>query len=180
MHGLLPLTTLEYDLQQALVDELLAESHDSVPDFAALTQNIDNSFSSIQRCTDSKDVPKQVVDDAQKAWLQARPSVRRLIEQVHAQHLSGAVASLNTRTELERAIQDISSARVSLSGVLKARYERAAAQRTSQLHWLMWSWLITLTVAGVLIVIFLRSLLRPLPTCRPTHRGRSRWRARGR
>jgi diguanylate cyclase (GGDEF)-like protein len=69
---------------------------------------------------------------------------------------------LNTRTELERAIQDISSARASLSGVLKARYEKAAAQRKSQLHWLMWSWLITLTAAGLLVVIFLRSLLRPL------------------
>lgn len=162
VHGLLPLTTLEHYLQQALVDELLAESHDSVPDFAVLTRNVDNSFSSIQLGTDSEDVPKQVLDDAQKAWMQARPSVRRLVEQVHAQHLSGAVASLDARTELERAIQDISSARVSLSGVLKARYEHAAAQRTSQLHWLMWSWLITLAVAGVLIVIFLRSLLRPL------------------
>ncbi|TAL86930.1 MAG: sensor domain-containing diguanylate cyclase [Rhodanobacter sp.] len=162
VHGLLPLSTLEYYLQQALVDELLAESHDSVPDFAALTQSIDSSFSSIQLGPDSKDVPKGDLDDAQKTWLQARPSVRRLIEQVHAQHLSGAVASLNTRTELERAIRDIASARVSLSGALKARYEAAAAQRTSQLHWLMWSWLITLTVAGVLIVIFLRSLLRPL------------------
>ncbi|MHB1058829.1 MAG: GGDEF domain-containing protein [Rhodanobacter sp.] len=162
VHGLLPLTTLEHYLQQALVDELLAESHDSVPDFAALTQNVDNSFSNIQLGTNSQDVPKQVLDDAQKAWVQARPSVRRLVEQVHAQHLSGAVASLDTRTELERAIQDISSARASLSGALKARYEHAAAQRTSQLHWLMWSWLITLAVAGVLIVIFLRSLLRPL------------------
>lgn len=162
VHGLLPLTTLEYYLQQALVDELLAESHDSVPDFAALTQNVDNSFSNIQLGSNSTDVPKQVLDDAQNAWVQARPAVRRLIEQVHARHAGGDVVDLNTRTELERAIRDISSARISLSGVLKARYEKAAAQRTSQLHWLMWSWLITLAVAGVLVVIFLRSLLRPL------------------
>jgi diguanylate cyclase (GGDEF)-like protein len=162
VHGLLPLGTLEYYLQQALVDELLAESNDSVPDFAALTQSVDNSFSSVQVGMDSKDVPKGVLDDAQKAWVQARPSVRRLIEQVHAQHVSGAAANLSTRTELERAIRDISSARASLSGVLKARYEEAAAQRKSQLHWLMWSWLITLSVAGLLVVIFLRSLLRPL------------------
>lgn len=162
VHGLVPLGTLEYYLQQALVDELLAESNDSVPDFAALTQNVDNSFSSIRVGMDDKDMPKGVMDDAQKAWLQARPSVRRLIEQVHAQHSMGTLAGLNTRTELERAIQDISSARASLSGVLKARYEKAAAQRKSQLHWLMWSWLITLTAAGLLVVIFLRSLLRPL------------------
>jgi len=162
VHGLLPLGTLEYYLQQALVDELLAESNDSVPDFAALTQNVDNSFSSIRLGMDGKDVPEGILHDAQNAWVQARPSVRRLIEQVHAQHMSGAVASLNTRTELERAIRDISSARASLSSVLKARYEKAAAQRKSQLHWLMWSWLITLTVAGLLVVVFLRSLLRPL------------------
>jgi diguanylate cyclase (GGDEF)-like protein len=162
VHGLVPLGTLEYYLQQALVDELLAESNDSVPDFAALTQNVDNSFSSIRVGMDNKDMPTGVVDDAQKAWLQARPSVRRLIEKVHAKHSIGTVASLNTRTELERAIGDISSARASLSGVLKARYEKAAAQRKSQLHWLMWSWLITLTAAASLVVIFLRSLLRPL------------------
>ncbi|NMW23511.1 diguanylate cyclase [Rhodanobacter denitrificans] len=162
VHGLLPLGTLEYYLQQALVDELLAESNDSVPDFATLTQNVDNSFSSVRLGLDSKDVPEEVLDDAQKAWVQARPSVRRLVEQVRARHLSGAVASLNTRTELERAIRDVSSARARLSGVLEARYEKAAAQRKSQLHWLVWSWLITLTVAGLLVVIFLRSLLLPL------------------
>lgn len=162
VHGLLPLTTLEHYLQQALVDELLAESRDSVPDFAGLTQNVDNSFSSIQLGTNSKDVPKQFIDDAQKAWVEARPSIRRLVEQVRAQHFSGAVTSADTRTELERAIKDISSARESLSDALKTRYENSAAQRSRQLHWLMWSWLITLTVAAVLIVIFLRSLLRPL------------------
>lgn len=162
INGLLPLGTLEYYLQQALVDELLAESNDSVPDFAALTRNIDDSFSAIHVGMDVKDVPKGALDDAQDAWVQARPSVRRLIEQVHARHASGAVASLNTRTELERAIRDVSGARASLSGVLKARYEHAAAQRKSQLHWLMGIWLITLTVAGLLVVVFLRSLLRPL------------------
>lgn len=159
VHGLIPLTTLEYYLQQALVDELLAESNDSVPDFAALTQNVDNSFSSIQL---GADVPKQIVNDAQKAWLQARPSVRRLVERVHAQHSGNAAAGLGARAELEQAIRDISSARVAMSGVLKARYEKAAALRSTQLRWLVWSWLITLVVAGVLIVMFLHSLLRPL------------------
>ena len=162
VHGLLPLTTLEYYLQQALVDELLAESNDAVPDFAALTQNVDNSFSNIHIGSNSKDLPEAALEDAQKAWLEARPSVRRLVEQVHSQHLSDVATSVNTRMELERAIRDISSARVALSNVLRARYEQAGAQRRSQLHWLMWSWLVTLTVAGLLAVVFLRSLLRPL------------------
>jgi len=162
IHGLLPLTTLEYYLQQALVDELLAESNDSVPDFAGLTQNIDKSFSSIGVGMDAKDVPKNVLEDAQKSWLQARPAVRRLVQQVHARHVSDAAATLHTRAELEQAIRDVSSARMSLSNVLRIRYERAAAQRKSQLHWLMWIWVVTLAVAALLAMVFLRSLLRPL------------------
>lgn len=162
VHGLIPLTTLEYYLQQALVDELLAESNDSVPDFAGLTRNIDNSFSSIGVGMDSKDVPQAVLEDAQKSWLQARPTVRRLVEQVHTQHISDTATNVHTRAELEQAIHDISSARVSLSNVLRVRYEKAAAQRKSQLHWLMWSWVFTLTVAALLAMVFLRSLLQPL------------------
>jgi len=162
VHGLIPLTTLEYYLQQALVDELLAESNDSVPGFAGLTRNIDNSFSSIGVGMDGKDVPRAVLEDAQKSWLLARPAVRRLVEQVHTQHISDTAANLHTRAELEQAIHDISNARQSLSSLLKARYEQAAAQRKSQLHWLMWSWVLTLTAAALLAMVFLRSLLRPL------------------
>ncbi|MDW2981454.1 MAG: hypothetical protein WBG81_11230 [Rhodanobacter sp.] len=61
VNGLLPLGTLEYYLQQALVDELLAESNDSVPDFAALTRNIDDSFSAIHVGMDVKDVPRDAL-----------------------------------------------------------------------------------------------------------------------
>ncbi len=159
VHGLVPLATLEYYLQQALVDELLAESHDSVPDFATLAQNVDTSFSSIQS---GAEVPKQVVDDAQKAWVQARPSVRRLVERVHKRNFDGTASNVSTRTELELAVRDISAARVNLSRALQTRYENAAVQRSTQLHWLIWSWLITLAVAGVLIMFFLHSLLRPI------------------
>ncbi len=162
IHGLIPLTTLEYYLQQALVDELLAESNESVPGFAGLTQNIDKSFSSIGVGMDSKDVPEDVLEDAQKSWLQARPAVRRLVQQVHTQHVGDAGTSLHTRAELEQATRDISSARVSLSNVLRVRYEKAATQRKNQLHWLMWIWVVTLTAAALLAMVFLRSLLRPL------------------
>lgn len=170
VHGLIPLTTLEYYLQQALVDELLAESNDSVPGFAGLTRNIDNSFSSIGVGMDGKDVPRAVLEDAQKSWLLARPAVRRLVEQVHTQHISDTAANLHTRAELEQAIHDISNARQSLSSLLKARYEKAAAQRKSQLHWLMWSWVLTLTAAALLAMVFLRSLLRPLEALTHTAR----------
>ncbi|HEX7386554.1 MAG TPA: diguanylate cyclase [Castellaniella sp.] len=162
IHGLIPLTTLEYYLQQALVDELLAESNDSVPGFAGLTQNIDKSFSGISVGLDSADVPKGALEDARQSWMQARPAVRRLVQQVHDQQASDAATALHTRAELEQAAQDISDARVALSNALRARYDNAASQRKSQLHWLMWSWVLTLTVAALLAMVFLRSLLRPL------------------
>ena len=162
IHGLIPLTTLEYYLQQALVDELLAESNDSVPGFAGLTQNIDKSFSSVNIGVNSKDVPMSALEDARQSWLQARPAVRRLVQQVHTQQAPDAATALHTRAELEQAAQDVSNARVALSNALRVRYEKAASQRKSQLHWLMWSWVLTLTVAALLAMVFLRSLLRPL------------------
>jgi diguanylate cyclase (GGDEF)-like protein len=162
IHGLIPLTTLEYYLQQALVDELLAESNDAVPGFAGLTRNIDKSFSSIGVGMDGKDVPKEALKDAQESWLQARPAVRRLVQQVHTQHITDAATNLHTRKELEQATRDISQARMSLSNVLRVRYEKAAAQRKNQLYWLMWMWVITLTTAALLAIVFLRSLLQPL------------------
>ena len=48
LHMLLPLTTLEQLLDRALVDELEAQSHKSVPGFASLTENIDHSFTTVE------------------------------------------------------------------------------------------------------------------------------------
>lgn len=162
VHALIPLTTLEYYLQQALVDEMLAESSDRVPDFAHLTNNVDRSFSRIQLGADDRDIPRNVLDQAHRDWLQARPSVRRLVEQVHARRALDAKTDARVRKDLEDAIADVSRARSHLSDVLRARYRRAAAQRSGQLHWLLWSWVITLAVAGLLATLFLRSLLRPV------------------
>lgn len=56
LHMLLPLTTLEQLLDRALVDELEAQSHESVPDFASLTENIDHSFTTVEMAGSSPDV----------------------------------------------------------------------------------------------------------------------------
>ncbi len=162
VHALIPLTTLEYYLQQALVDEMLAESSDKVPDFAHLTNNVDRSFSHIEVGADARDIPRNVLDEAHRDWLQARPSVRRLVEQVHARRVLDPKTDARVRKDLEGAIADVSRARVHLSEVLRARYRRAAAERTGQLHWLLWSWLVTLATAALLATLFLRSLLRPV------------------
>lgn len=160
---LLPLTTLEHYLQRALVDELEAQSNESVPNFAALTENIDRTFESIESKAPDPDLQETIVIDAQQAWRNARPSVQRLIEQVRSLHpdTNGAVEG-RTRQELQQAIQDISLARQHLARAVEARYTRAVAARHAQLRWLVWSWVVTLSIATVLIVLFLRSLLNPI------------------
>ena len=112
IHTLLPLTTLEHYLQRALIDELEAQSNESVPNFAALTDNIDQSFASIETSAQGPDLPESMVTSAQQAWREARPSVGRLIEQVRSLHPAGNTdAALMTRQELQLAIQDIDQAR---------------------------------------------------------------------
>ncbi|MBB6184381.1 GGDEF domain-containing protein [Oleiagrimonas soli] len=163
VHTLLPLTTLEHYLQRALVDELLAESHQAAPDFAGLTDSIDKSFSSLRVGTYSQDLPQDVMNDAHLAWMHAKPGVQRLVEQVRSVHAVVPQDGTDyTRQELERAIQDVSTARQHLSAVIEARYERAAAQRHRQLVGLVWGWVLTLTVAIVLAGAFLYSLVRPM------------------
>jgi len=163
IHTLLPLTTLEHYLQRALVDELEAQSNESVPNFAALTDNIDRSFASIETSLQGPDLPESMVTSAQQAWREARPSVQRLIEQVRSLHPRGNTdAAAMTRQELQLAIQDIDQARQSLARAVEARYTRTVAARRSQLMWLVWSWVITLSVAAIFLGMFLHSLLSPI------------------
>jgi diguanylate cyclase (GGDEF)-like protein len=162
IHTLLPLTTLEHYLQRALVDEWKAQSNESVPGFAALTENIDNSFASIESSAHATDLPENIVTDAQQAWLDARPSVQHLIEQVHALHPADNANQERVRDDLQRAIDDIGAARQQLTRAVEARYTQAVAARRTQLLWLIWSWIITLTGAAVLIAALLHSLLSPL------------------
>lgn len=104
-----------------------------------------------------------MVASAQQAWREARPSVGRLIEQVRSLHPAGHTdAEAMTRQELQRAIQNIDQARQRLARAVEARYARAVAARRSQLMWLVWSWVITLSVAAVLLGAFLYSLLSPI------------------
>jgi diguanylate cyclase (GGDEF)-like protein len=162
IHTLLPLTTLEHYLQRALVDEWKAQSNESVPGFAALTENIDNSFASIENSAHDTDLPINIVTDAQQAWLDARPSVQDLIERVHTLHPGDNANQKHIRDDLQRAVDDIGAARQQLTRAVEARYTQAVAARRTQLLWLIWSWIITLTGAAVLIAALLHSLLSPL------------------
>ena len=164
IHTLLPLSTLEHYLQRALVDELKAQSNESVPNFAELTENIDKSFSSIDSSAHDADLQTNLVDDARKAWVHARPSVQSLIEQVRSMRRGAAddASGREAQASLQLAINDIGMARQQLAHAVEARYAHAVAARRSQLMWLIWSWIVTLAAAALLIIALLHSLLGPV------------------
>ncbi|MGA0585659.1 diguanylate cyclase domain-containing protein [Dyella sp. KRB-257] len=163
LYMLLPLTTLEQLLDRALIDELEAQSHESVPDFASLTENIDHSFTTVEMAGSSPDLLLDRVTAAQHAWAQAKPSVQRLIEQVTRASVGDSSASAAlSRKELQEAIRDVRDAREHLAAAVKARYERAATMRHRQLHWLLSGWIATLAAAALMIGVVLRSILRPI------------------
>jgi diguanylate cyclase (GGDEF)-like protein len=163
VHTLLPLTTLEHYLQRALVDELQAQSNESVPNFAALTHSIDQSFAAIDYPAHGADLQRREIDSAHQAWMLARPSVQRLVEQVRSlQPQKDQAADAMARNELQLAINDISQARQQLAAAVETRYVKAIAARRTQLGWLIASWVITLSIAALLITFFLQSLLRPI------------------
>lgn len=159
---LLPLTTLEHYLQRALVDELEADSKASVPNFAALTENIDRTFATVEQTDGEADVRPELIREAQRAWTIARPSVRLLMEQARASRTADAAAAAQSRSELERAIADVTRARTQLAAAVRERYHRAIASRYRQLHWLVAVWSAALVIAAVLMTLFLRSILRPV------------------
>ena len=160
---LLPLSTLEHYLQRALVDELEEQTGESTPNFAALSDTIDKTFAGIESVDRGSGIASEV-DEAQQAWASARPSVRRLIEQVRRlpRGQADAAADARAQTELQAAIDDVAQARRQLTAVVKGRYLRAIAERHRQLRWLVAGWALTLLAAGLLVTVFVRSLLRPI------------------
>lgn len=162
LHTLLPLTTLEHLLDRAQVDELEAQSHESVPDFASLTETIDRSFSAVEMATDRSDVPMGQIASAHRAWALARPSVQRLIEQVTRTRSSDDRAAELSRRELRKAIGDVHAARRQLAAAVRQRYQSAVALRHRQLRWLVVAWGVTLALAALMVGLLLRSILRPI------------------
>jgi diguanylate cyclase (GGDEF)-like protein len=159
---LLPLSTLEHYLERAMVIELASESKQTIPGFSELTQNIDNRFEAVEGSPRNGDLPIQEVDSARQAWVAARPVVQRLVEQVHSVTTPDGATEGLARHELEEAIQQVSKARREMTNAVEARYRAAVHERHTQLRALVWGWVLTLTVAGLLITALLQSLLRPI------------------
>lgn len=159
---LLPLTTLEHYMQQALVDELEANSGQPVPDFVALTDNVDRTFATVEQADRGVDVRPELIRDAERAWFRARPSVRLLVEQARASRAANNAMAARSRSELEQAINDVAKARTQLAAAVRERYQLAIAARYRQLHWLVAVWGAALVFAALLMALFLRSVLRPI------------------
>ena len=64
--------------------------------------------------------------------------------------------------ELTRSIRDIQKAREQLTRIVRARYERSARARHTELVVLVVAWVATLLFAAALVGLFLYSLLRPV------------------
>lgn len=159
---LVPLTTLEYDLQRALTDELDAQTGQSVPDYGGLSVSIDRLLSHLRSSPDNPDLSVSALDSAALAWQSARPVIRRLVEQVAPVHLDGAsTAARNVQRELAVALQDVERARVHLAQAVKARTAQAVSAQKRQLRLLVWCWAATLCAAFLVAGALVYSIVRP-------------------
>jgi len=160
---LLPLSTLELYLDRALVDDLKAETDTRVPDFSALTQDIDHVFDKVEQPRNGLGSYGKLMQSAEKEWRAARPSVERLAE--HVTPLAGTAgrgAEVRSQKDLQEALHDVELARRHLEAVVKARYLHETAIRHAQIKGLIAAWIATLSIAAVLIGLFLYSILRPV------------------
>ncbi len=159
---LLPLTTLEYDLQRALTDELEAETGQSVPDYGGLTGSIDRLFFKLRSQTADPAMPSGAIRSAQQAWNTARPGIERLVEHVTPLRIVGAGAAAATaRAELTRVLDEIDTARTHLAKAIKARAVAITTAQHKQLRRLVWAWVATLSAAAFILSIMIYSIVKP-------------------
>jgi diguanylate cyclase (GGDEF)-like protein len=162
VNTLMPLATLEYDLQRALTDELDAESGEAMPDYGGLTGSIDRLFAQLRSKESDADVPADSIESALTAWSSARPAVERLVEHVTPLRVDGdRPSSSEVRDELRRAVRDVEQARIHLARAVKARATTTAAAQQRQLSLLVWSWAATLLVASAILAAIVYSIVRP-------------------
>ena len=163
VNALVPLTSLEYDLQRALTDELEARSGTAVPDFGGLTGSIDRLFARLRHDAGNPDVPEPSIEAAQQAWSTARPAVERLVEHVTPLKALSSTDSGSdlTREKLTRAIADIEEARTHLARAVKSRAATTAAAQQRELRTLLWAWGATLLATAIVVALVVYSIVTP-------------------
>jgi len=163
IEALVPLGTLEYDLQRALSDELIAQSGESVPDFGGLTQSVDRVFAALDgRDADDAEL-RADLRAARSAWHEARPAVESLVEQVRPLAIRpGDRSPATVRAELTGAIEDVEAARRHLSSAIRSRYVRTEMAQRRQLQLLVRVWGGTIAAAMVMVILVAWSIVRPV------------------
>lgn len=159
---LLPLSTLEYDLQRALRDELMARSGEDVPDFGGLTQSIDRVFSQVAHEVGRYEGLDAGVEAARRDWQDARPAVERLVERVRPLGARTGGSSDVVRDELDDALRNVEQARLRLARTVRERATRTQLAQRHQLHLLLWTWAGTMCIALVAVGLLAYSIVRPV------------------
>lgn len=165
VNALVPMTTLEYDLQRALTDDLDAETNQSIPDYGGLTSSIDRLFSQLRGQSTDPTIPVASINSAQMAWRTARPAIERLVEQVTPLRIVGnSPAAKRIRAELSQALQDVDTARTHLTRAVKAHAAAMVAAQQRQLRLLVWTWAATLLAAFFILSTMVYSIVKPAQT----------------
>ncbi|GAB2790553.1 hypothetical protein GCM10027040_15900 [Halomonas shantousis] len=159
---LLPLATLEYDLQRALTDALSAETGQSVPEYGGLTLSIDRLFTELLSTQPDRDVEMQTIVDAQRAWRMARPSIEELVLQARPWHLNDQASdAIHMREQLTTAIEDLQEVHVHLATAIRHHAAEASAAQRYQLRVLVWAWVATLVAAFMVFAAIVYTIVKP-------------------
>ncbi|MBZ9557741.1 MULTISPECIES: diguanylate cyclase [Modicisalibacter] len=160
---LVPLATLEYDLQRALTDALAAETGEAVPDYGGLTGAIDRLFAQLAAAAPERDRLQQSLARARSAWQTARPAIAGLVEETRPLHLAGdAPVFATVRQRLTAAIDDLQQVQTHLSAAIQRRAALATRAQQRQLEWLVGAWGATLLIAAGLFALIVLSIVRPV------------------
>jgi len=160
--ALVPLSTLEYDLQRALNDELMAQTGEEVPDFGGLTQSVDRAFARVTRELGRYGDTEAGVQAAERDWRQAKPAVERLVERVRPLAIQGGQSPAAVRAELAGAIHSVEEARRHLARAIRQRATATERAQRHQLHLLLWTWAGTMCAALVAVGLLAYSIVRPV------------------
>ena len=159
---LVPLTTLEYDLQRALTDDLEAQTGQSVPDYGGLTGAIDRLITQLESESANSGIPAASVRAAQKSWASARPVIESLVEHVAPVGRQRETAALQrSRQELTRALKSVEVMRRHLARVINTRTAQTLAAQKREIRRLVWTWTITLAAIFLFGAALIYSIVKP-------------------
>lgn len=159
---LVPLTTLEYDLQRAIADDLEAQTGQSVPDYGGLTVTIDRLIARLNSESANPDIPAASVRSARKSWESARPVIENLVEHAAPVGLKrDGVELKGSRRALTRALNDVEAVRRHLARAINTRAVATMAAQKREIRRLVWAWVFTLVAVLLVGTALIYSIVKP-------------------